>query len=257
MRCIWCSKETFVEPVEHIIPDSLGCPDDLVFRNGEVCRKCNDRNAPLDQAISAEFDIARLMANVPNKRGKPPQIATRPNAEGGYRNGECYINVNMDRTDTVRGCGRNLKPFAKRSNDLEMSMERTSTTYTKVKIRQNGVCNSKECVRALHKIAFSVFAHKFGVDEALAERFNAVREYVRRGRGERTVLLAAASDRFDYRNFACASDGSMFPTDVVAFQLACLGFVVDLSPNQDSLQALKEMHTKLLGTKWTWTPIGV
>src|ERR1700690_2605137 len=82
MRCIWCRKQTSVEPEEHIIPDSLGCPDDLIFRNGEVCGKCNGKNGVLDQALIAEFDIARIMASVPNKKGKPPQIATRANAEG-------------------------------------------------------------------------------------------------------------------------------------------------------------------------------
>lgn len=257
MRCIWCRKQTSAEPAEHIIPDSLGCPDDLVLRNGEVCGKCNGKNAALDQAIIAEFDVARIVAGVPNKKGRPPQIAHRPNAEGGYRDGQPFINVNMDRAKLVGGNNRNLKPFANRPNDLEMSAEAISRTEGKFTIDQNGLCNTKQCVRALHKIALEVFAQKFGVEEALSSRYDAVRDFVIRGKAERVALLAPASDRFEYKNFAATSDGTVFPIDVVVFQLVVIGFTVDLSPSQESLSALKQKHSEILGTNWTWTPIPI
>jgi hypothetical protein len=255
MKCIWCLKQTSVEPDEHIIPHSLGCPNDLIFRNGEVCQKCNSKNAVLDQAIVAEFDVARVMANVPNKKGNPPQVATRPNAEGGYKDGTPYINVNMERAITVPGTGRNLKPFANRPNDLAMRIEDSAEGKSTITVSQNGICNSKMCVRALHKIAFSVFAQKFGVERAWDPRFNAVRDYVRRGAGERLALLARAANRFEYRNYARTSGDSVFPTDVVMFQLVVMGFTIDLSSAQGSLEGLKEMHVKVFGTNWTYAPI--
>jgi hypothetical protein len=125
----------------------------------------------------------------------------------------------------------------------------------KFTVRQNGVCNSKKCVRGLHKIAFEVFAQTFGVEEALKPRYDAVREYVMRGKGERQVVLAQAGNYPDYRNFAATSNGSIFPIDVVAFQLAVIGFMVDLSPNQSALEAIKQIHREKLGTSWSWVPI--
>lgn len=36
---------------EHIIPESIGCPEKLVFTNGEVCKKCNNKLGNVDQAF--------------------------------------------------------------------------------------------------------------------------------------------------------------------------------------------------------------
>jgi len=41
--CIWCKSEHTDRSVEHIVPESLGCPRELVLRNGEVCDVCNSR----------------------------------------------------------------------------------------------------------------------------------------------------------------------------------------------------------------------
>jgi hypothetical protein len=159
MKCIWCLNETAPSASEeHIIPESLGCPAGLVFKNGEVCSDCNSRLSLLDQAITAEFDIARIVAGVPNKRGKPAEIATRSNAEGGRRDGRPFINVNMERKITVQGQKRQLKPFAGRRSDLNLEWTETSPGMATASVTQDGVCNTRTCVRALHKIALSVFA---------------------------------------------------------------------------------------------------
>ncbi len=138
-----------------------------------------------------------------------------------------------------------------------MSAESISETQGKFAIHQNGLCNTKQCVRALHKIAFEILARKFGVDEAGSSRFDAVRNFVIRGRGERVALLAPAAERFEYKNVAAISDGTVFPTDVVAFQLVMIGFAVDLSPSQESLPALKQKYNEILGSNWTWAPIPI
>jgi len=80
--CIWCKKTTQKIAEEHIIPDALGCPANLVLTKGEVCQACNNGLAHLDQAVADEFDMIAFNENIPRKGGRPPVVLGRGNVVG-------------------------------------------------------------------------------------------------------------------------------------------------------------------------------
>src|ERR1700683_2443969 len=139
MKCIWCLTDSkAIQPEEHIIPDSIGCPDDLVFRNGEVCGRCNNQLAKLDQSIISEFGMFKFMAGVPNKRGKPPEISTWPAIHGFYtREGKPHIDLNLEKTPRKGMDGRGLGPYRKGERGLTFKVHDTADGPT-VQIRQDG-----------------------------------------------------------------------------------------------------------------------
>lgn len=256
MQCLWCKRATMPPiPEEHIIPDSLGCPADFVFRNGEVCGRCNNRNARLDQALVSDFEIHRFITGVPNKKGRAPTISTRANARGASKGGESYIFVNEGRQVEHTPFG-NLAPLKHRESDLRLSIHPTGMAECEITLTQKGVCNSKASVRALHKIALSLLARHAGVAHAMSNRYDAIRQFVLTGSGERTAILVSAGEGMEYRNEIYASTGAVFPAEVVAFRLVAICFLIDLSPSQEHLPAIKGFCSQLLGMRnWTWAPI--
>lgn len=77
MRCLFCKSETSPnEPIEHILPESIGNKEHLL-RRGVVCGKCNNYFASKvekpfleDSAIVA----MRFHQEVPNKKGRVPVL---------------------------------------------------------------------------------------------------------------------------------------------------------------------------------------
>ena len=252
--CIWCRRSTGQEPVEHIIPDSLRCPPDMVLRDGEVCAKCNNRLSRLDQALVSEFELARFIAGVPNKNGHPPSISTRPNAGGGSVDGKPHLDVNMEPHSVETTYGRRIGGRTGRVEDLHMKMEHCGL-FGKGTVSQGGICNSKRAVRAIHKVAFEAFAKHHGVKRALRPDFDAVRRFVERGTGERTVILIPAVDGVEYQNQVLRNEGDVFNPCVQAFRIAFMRFFVDLSPDERHLPEIKQKCKEHLGDKWTWAPL--
>jgi len=254
MDCLWCGRATGKEPVEHIIPDSLGCPPGLIFTDGEVCARCNNRFSRLDQILIREFDMVRFMAGVPNKKGRQPTIAMRSNTKARYTDGGPYIEINME-THSVRNArGETIGANTRDSRSLAVHVQKVGA-LGEARVSQEGLCNSRDACRALHKVAFSLFAKQLGMERARGRRFDPVREYVRSGRGNRKVLLAAACQGFSYHNATFQSDGSELDSEVSAFRIAMVCFFVDLSPEQSWLPTLMSKFTGCLRDSWTWVPL--
>jgi hypothetical protein len=254
MHCLWCKRPTGAhEPEEHIFPHSLGCPDALIFRNGEVCGRCNGRNARLDHALVGDFEVFRFLFGVPNKKGKPPSISTRANAKGRYVDGEPRLIVNMDPTPVSDELG-DLAPL-RPTDDLRMSIIPHGMAECEMTLSPRGLCQTKTALRALHKVALSLFALQYGMEGAQSARYDAVRRYVLAGDGERTSLMFLMASGMEYRNEPFKSSGAVFPAEVIAFRLVTVGFFIDLSPTQEHLADLKSLCSRMLeGRGWTWAP---
>jgi hypothetical protein len=96
-KCIWCLNESTVNHVEHIVPEALGCPDNFVLTNEEVCIKCNNGLGHIDQAVIDDFDFPAFMAGIPRKGGKPPIISSRGNVKGAVEPNGPGISFNMEK----------------------------------------------------------------------------------------------------------------------------------------------------------------
>ena|GEM_PF-4796353 len=251
MTCIWCKRVKYKASVEHIFPDSLGCPEEMVLCNGEVCERCNNKLAKLDQALVSELEMFRFCAGVPNKRGKSPRIATHPNIAAAHMGDGPHIYINEERHSVDSPIGR----ISARRKDSKFRVGRVTSSGMagSITIEQRGILNCKKAVRGLHKIGLELICREIGAVGILADRFNAVRAYVLRGRGERRVLLFGNST---YINRAWSTESSNFGSDVAAFQLTVIGCVVDLSPEQEHIERLKRMALLKHGPSgWTWVPI--
>lgn len=75
--CIWCLKPSTDSDKEHIFPEALGCPPELMLPGHAVCRKCNNDLAHLDLAVIDDFDFSRFLYGIPRKKNRPPEISGR------------------------------------------------------------------------------------------------------------------------------------------------------------------------------------
>jgi hypothetical protein len=229
MECIWCKYPNASSALEHIIPEALGCPEGFVLSEGAVCRKCNNGLAHLDQAVIEDFDILANMVGVTRKKGRPPEIRRRGNVIGTTGPNGKELSINMEHYAVEAHDGSRLGALGKSSRNIHASFERDGQLAKmsfSVPIGQ-----SAKFVRGIVKIAFSSLAYFLGADMALAEDFDPVRLFVKKGGGERAIILMPSSDG-GYSNRAWPPYQTETGEYAVTFRLATVEFYVDLSPSQ-------------------------
>jgi hypothetical protein len=252
--CVWCKQENNDTVEEHIIPDSLGCPRNLIFRNGEVCGSCNNQLAHIDQSLCADFEITKFMFGIPAKGGRHPAISSRGNLIGKYINGAPDLNVNMDRTPVTHHDGTRIGAYGKSPKNVMATFKKMGE-QAQITITQNGIINELKSIRAVHKIALESVAHFHGTAAALDCRFDPVRKYVLRGIGDRRILLMYPEDPKVYRHEVhIGADSEGIPC-VALLRLACINVAVDLTPTQEAIPRFEDACRKLYGDRWTWAPI--
>ena len=253
--CIWCGGDSTGASPEHVIPEALGCPENAVLRNGEVCDSCNHGVlASLDQALVASLDLPRWEAGVKGKKGKPPKVSTRSNVYAETTSEGPVMHINFGPQDVVLPGGRVLKAPTKSANAVcgGMHIEGKQAVIH----NQAQVLHLPDCARALHKIAVEAVALILGRDVVLQPSLDAARQYAREGKGSRQVLLLKPAGGSAYVNQLYppyTREGSY----CVAFKLCGIEFVVDCSPEQASLPDLKASLRASRGdVGWSWLPIG-
>lgn len=250
--CIWCGKDTAGEPiaVEHVIPEAMGCPPDLVLRKGEVCRSCNNGLAPLDRAVAQEFDLHAFWSGVPRKRGRPPAVDSRGNvvATVNDRSAQMRISSKMRPTKGRPGHSTGGKVDG-RNVGVEIQSQGDSATIN-IKFQ---IGSDPRYVRGIVKIAFSALAF-YNPSGALERRFDEVREFVRIGQGRRRILLAPTGD-VEYRHQVIpplvAANGLVWSH----MRLGCIEYFVDLSPGMGLIDALTAELERLRPAGYVALPI--
>lgn len=252
-RCIWCKKENNCKDVEHIIPDSLGCPEGFVLKNSEVCSSCNNKLSHLDQAIIDDFDILLFMNNVPRKKGRKAAIHSRGNLVARRdKNNEPVYALNMNPYPVIDPFGKKLAGIGKSKRNIKAKMNKTEG---KAEISFGiTIGNNPKFIRGIFKIAFSSLAYYIGYEEALLEKYDLIRKFVKYGKGHRKVLVKKCNDE-KFMNNAWPPYISQDGEYTIIFRLASLEFCVDLSPNMSNYHVLRETSIKMLGTRnWTTLP---
>lgn len=253
IRCIWCKQANESKSIEHIIPEALGCPTELVLSNGAVCTECNNGLAHLDQTVSDDFDVIAYMAGVTRKKGRLAEVRNRGNLLATNRDGKKDMSINMERASVQGHDGAIIGAFGKSPRNVEASFEvegQISKVSFSTKVGQN-----PKFVRGIVKIAFSILAYFLGSERALSAEFDPVRRFVREGHGQRYILLVASPD-LGYRNQAWPPFQTKSGDYTVTFRLAAMEFCVDLSATQTGYHLLKAQAEKQLGqTGWGYLPI--
>jgi len=250
--CIWCLTENATPSLEHIIPEALGCPEGFVLTDGVVCKSCNNGLAHLDQAVIADFDMAAFFANVPRKGGRSPVIRGRGNLVATRGDNGPELSVNMEKYSVPAHDGTRLGAFGRSTRNIEATLThqgQEATTSFSVSVGQD-----PKFVRGITKIALSSLAYFLGPEAALAERFNAVRSFVRDGIGQRQVLMLLCADT-EYRNEASAPFQSEDGEYGIGFRIAHAEFLVDLSPALSINAILARNITQSYGpNEYVWLP---
>lgn len=235
VRCIWCGWFDPKPAVEHIIPDAFGCPPELVFKKGEVCSGCNNKLSRLDRHLAEQLEMHRLFAGLPAKGGKPPTVASCPNATGWIGPDGPVVHVNMERE---RRWDSDAQRFLSPPTDdgaLITTMQDLGFGFGRVNVRRELRLDNK-FARGVFKVGLSLLAFQHGADHARQSQFDHIRRFVRRGEGELKAILLTKDDQPMLRiNLSAVCH----PTRAV-FDLAGLGFYLDLKFGQPELAAMTQ-----------------
>lgn len=235
-HCIWCLKPIRKGSEEHVLPDALGCPPELILDIG-VCMACNNGLGHVDQALIRQFEISAFVKGVRRKKGKPPSINMWAPIKGRYVDGKPEIHLNAG-PQTIETAGRQL-PAASAANgitkvafDAPAVGEQATISFTQE------IGREPKLARALLKVALGAVAIQRGLATARHERFDPIRAFVRKGDGHFDILMTEGrSDRAQHVSLWEQAD-SAFP--VVEVSLFGMAMIVDTDPSQCGLAMLRD-----------------
>jgi len=240
VKCIWCKREGIPKSLEHIIPESLGCPEGFVFSNGEVCQKCNNNLGNVDQALLHEFEPMAFQAGIRRKKGKPPKVDSFPGFRAEVVDGEPTYYLNMEKYEVVTDSGVMVPPRKSNERGLNGSIQKIGDMAKLTFSFKLG--KHKKFNRALHKVAFASAAFFVGAQQVIGPEYDHIREYVCHG-GEPRPVIILRHDKYEFRNEVFSpyvSDLTGFY--LVTFILCGLEIIVDLSTD---LKGLNDVTNKL------------
>lgn len=251
LRCIWCGRPSGPgEPPEHIVPEAIGCPENMVLVSGEVCAACNHGLAHLDQALIDDLEVYAYVAGVPRKKG-PPAIHSHGNVSGEVKNGHATTHFNMGPAHVDLPNGRKLSGFKGRARDINARFSQQGNTATVEFEVSFG--RSPKVARALVKMAAEYFCWSLGRDEAARMIVGAVADFVLHGKGDKPVILGAPDTTKYQHSFGHIGkhDGDWF----CSFRLAHFEVVVDLGAGRRVFDTMApRLHQNLGPTGWTTLP---
>lgn len=234
--CIWCGATDYVPSREHVVPESLGCPPELVLTRG-VCRPCNNRLGLIDQALLAQFEIATVVLGVPRKRGRRPTIDTAPSIAGRAATTGPELFFNAGPGD-VQALGRTLKA-ARPSTGISEHSFSVDGEVAEARFSQ-AFGQDRRFRRALYKLGLGLVAHYWGAAVAAGSAFDHVRRFVADDVGDMAFLLALAEDeeiRVDHQ-FSAPITGQNGEGPSFGVRLFAVDMVLDLTPDQTMLNTM-------------------
>ena len=245
MLCIWCKQPSKKYAKEHIIPEVLGCPDGFWLEQGEVCAKCNNDLGHLDSALADSFDFVRFFAGLPGKKGKLPKITSRSNITISWEGNHPIIEINLGSKKVRAGSGRILNPPIDKLTSVRGSFETEGPLGT-VTLKVP-VAHDPKLPRALHKISLAALVKLHSYEHVMQPHYDAVREFVRKGIGNREVLLGPPIEQDYYHYIVPMPDSNGFCDMMIV--LCRNNFYVDLSPSQIAIPKLKDALRSIYGDK--------
>nr|WP_093665696.1 HNH endonuclease [Sphingomonas gellani] len=250
-HCIWCLKPIRKGSEEHVLPDALGCPPHLVLPVG-VCMACNNGLGHVDQALIRQFEIIAFMHGVRRKKGKAPAINMWAPIKGQYVDGKPEIHLNAG-PQVVESNGRPL-PAASAANGI------TKVEFETPEIGQQATISftqemgrEPKLARALLKVALGSVAIYWGLTEARAAKFDAVRAFVRKGIGDFDILMVTGRPGVaQHVSAPMVRPGDALP--LVEISLFGATFIVDTDPSQAGLAELRAAFEREGESGWTILP---
>jgi hypothetical protein len=237
--CIWCNKIP-ARSIEHILPESLGCPKDFTLTAG-VCSKCNNKNGKLDMALLRPFELITVIKGVPRKGGKPPTVdgfSTFSSTNG--PNGP-QLFVNREKHKVVTDTGKILGPSSKNDEITEFDVEHLGDGKGRLTINVE-LPFGRKAVRGLFKVALETIAYYHGLDAVRGTEYDNVRAFIRQDKGHFSAILMDGGPFDGLFGRPHCKDGRPY---VVGMTILGLGFLCDFDPSFRSGHELEEAARKL------------
>jgi len=251
--CIWCKKEVTKNTLEHIIPEALGCPEDFVLKNGEMCNSCNGNLGNIDHALVNAFDIFAFLSGVPRKKGRKPKVDNKGNFYAHHTENGAEIHSNMNKKSIVSKDGKILGGYGKSKRNVKSKTEFSGNTWKSDFSFQIG--DDPKLVRALYKIGLESLVYFLGSKIVLNKSYDSIRNYVLNGDGDRKVIFKLAED-LNYKNEVQSPKVKKDVGYVVFARIATIEFVIDLTEDEVLLPDFEKILKKQLGeTGWGIFPV--
>lgn len=249
-KCIWCKVEHSTTDIEHIIPESLGCPERFILSNGEVCKQCNNSLAALDQAILNDLDFFAFVNGIPRKGKRPPQISCRGNVVAYRKDYENIIFFNLSKTEKVVTDGIIVSPFRKTERNIWANFGGDEVSFTL------NIGRDPKFVRGILKIAFNSVVYFLGSETFLRGEYDSIRNFVKQGKGNREIIMFP-SQKQDYKNEVKLLILGEDPNEYgILLRLAAIDFLIDLSPSLKYFPIFKGKAEELWGKSgWAFLPV--
>jgi hypothetical protein len=177
---------------EHIIPDSLLCPPDLILKH-EVCESCNQAISRLDNSVIERYDLQRWMVGIPNKKGKTPQIVSIRNLrvdDKGFE-GEKRIVIN-NTNEEISADGLSVPSFKKNTSSIKCRHS-ISDDMVHVKMSQE-FRTDRNFIRGIYKIGFEMLCHLKGSTLLFGHYYDEYRDFIFKNRGNRELVYYSDAD---------------------------------------------------------------
>lgn len=223
VRCIWCPNPN-AQSLEHIAPESLGCPPNFALREG-VCEACNGRHGRLDRALLVPFEIATVLKGIPRKKGKRPTVDGFSSVSSSYDENGPRFYINREKFDIVPEGKKRLKGVTK--NDPISGFQMTQLNDGRTQITYNQELRfTREAVRGLFKIAIESIAFFEGLDAARNSELDTVKAFVTSGTGNfRAIMVPDPSA--EYESYYAPSWRSEDGNRAVGMTILGIGFLCD------------------------------
>ena len=239
MICIWCPNDFVTLSSEHVIPESLGCPPDLVL-DTITCVACNNRLGTIDHGLVKQFELLTVMYGVRRKKGKQPTIDSWRAISSKHTLDGPHLFLNGG-PGTVDASGKKLYPAAK-SNGITDIWAKPEEGKFGFKMEFG---NDPRFMRALYKIGLSLIGKYYGAKIAATPAYNHIRVFVEDDIAA-PLLTAALIKEIDPRHLSNASGPIVKPGRAYPmFRVTILGvtFLLDLAPDQAGLRDMRGMAT--------------
>jgi len=247
--CIFCKQDSSESKSrEHILPESMGCPEGFYLKPHTVCDQCNNtRLARLDSDLQKFFGLIKPYFIYENKKGKPLTVKNKYYyAEN--NNGHVSIHINVKGKPVEIKKGIRLKSIEDNKKSTHSFYLERDGKFARVRLKQNLMINDN-IKRAIHKIAFEYFCFSCGKDAALEAKFDPIRDYVISGIGKRNILMggeykfseSSGIHQFGSQSMAMDKKGNA----IISFLIFNVTFVVLLVGASEKLLEIKKKAEEL------------
>jgi hypothetical protein len=254
MKCIYCLKQHNSKSIEHVIPEAIGCPENAILQNGEVCSKCNNElGHNIDMHLKDAFDFLLFNCNISRKKHRFPVVASRGNLFAEYINGKPNVYFNTGNKSVLTGSQKKLVAY-----------NPSNKRHVKIDYYRNGneinfnfsvtIGEDIRFTRAIFKIALGSLTLQKGIDETLNQEYNNIRSFILTG-SPVLYCIATSDEKPIVQNI-------LYPLwekehhFIVPIRLLGMDFLCDISQGQLLYPEIFNQFKKFKGnTGWTYYPI--